>query len=324
MSPVLSICIPAYNRPFWLERALRSTATTETLLASEIEIVVTDDSTTNECEITTKRVLDNWSGKWSYIRNSGTLGMTGNWNEGVRRAKGQYVLVLHDDDFLLENGLGKIVETLQHRSTDYKTLLFGVNVVSDRGNILRSQLPEKTIWLDPTTAVHKLLSNSSFIRFPGMIFDRQLFLSSGGFNAHYGGPADVEMWLRLLSREGLFCVSKMTSAYTVHSNALTMGMFNEQTIRQLNQIFEDAKQTGLLSNQKLKQTKSDFFHQFILAGTFRNLRRRKFDAAKNVMKLFHAKELKELDISVKWLIPRLGFASICEILSLFSISKHQE
>lgn len=46
-TPLLSVCIPAYNRPSWLRRGLGSIAITDD---TDIEIVITDDSDTDQCQ----------------------------------------------------------------------------------------------------------------------------------------------------------------------------------------------------------------------------------------------------------------------------------
>jgi glycosyltransferase involved in cell wall biosynthesis len=311
MEPILSICIPSYNRPQWLERALKSiTSQSSTLSLQEVEIIITDDSSTNICEAISRDILKHWSGKSNYYRNTNRLGMVGNWNQGIQLASGQYVLVLHDDDFLLPQSIQKIIETLQSVGCDYRALLFGVTVVNSKGKLIRKQVPRRTAWLNPTLAVEKLLGNSSFIRFPGMVCDRSLLQSLGGFKANYGGTADVAMWLQVLSQEGLLCVRQMTSAYTVHTGALTMKMFNFETIQQLDNIFLEAQSINLIPEDKLAQLKSDFYHQFILAGTFRFLRRGKISEAKEVLSLFQTDDVSQLPSSPKWSIIKSGLINI--------------
>ena len=46
--PILSICIPAYNRPLWFGRGLRSIVEENLACESKIEVVITDDSD-DEC-----------------------------------------------------------------------------------------------------------------------------------------------------------------------------------------------------------------------------------------------------------------------------------
>lgn len=318
MSPRLSIAIPAYNRPGWLERSLRSLLVAAPEAYNELEIVVTDDSTSDECAEVCQTVLQPWPGRWLYHRNPQTLGMTGNWNKAIQTATGDYVLVLHDDDFLLPGGVETILETLRGLTPRRGVLQFGVRVVDDQGQLLREQTSPKTEWLEPAAAVYNLVRYSSFIRFPGMVVERCRFEDVGYFDAEFGGAADVEMWLRLLSQAGLYRVKTCTAAYTVHSEALTMDMFNAQTIESLSRIFAKAEATQLLPLGNLEQARSDFFHQFILAGTFRYLRRHRYKEAVQTLNLFDCEGISELSTSPKWVIPRLSFFWICNFLSKFS------
>ena len=57
--PLLSICIPAYNRPLWFRRALESIAISNERFASSVEIIITDDSDVPECEEIVKQVCGN-------------------------------------------------------------------------------------------------------------------------------------------------------------------------------------------------------------------------------------------------------------------------
>ncbi len=316
MSPLLSIAIPAYNRPLWLERALKSVLAAEPGIWDDLEIVITDDSTTDECALVCQNTLHSWPGRWYHSRNAQRLGMTGNWNQAIQTASGQYVLVLHDDDFLLPGGVDTIIETLRSLDPLRRVIQFGVQVVDDRGKLLRDQTPKQTEWLEPSVAVYNLLRYSSFIRFPGLVFDRSLFETLGYFDATFGGAADLDMWLRLLSQEGILRIDQTTAAYTVHSGALTMDMFNPQTIEALSRIFAKAEDTQLLKEDTLRRAKSDFFHQFILAGTFRYLRRQKYKEAVQTINLFQIKEIKELKTSQKWIAPRLIFSWICNFISM--------
>ena len=48
-TPVLSVCIPAYNRPLWFRRGLRSLIEGGLALQSKVEVVITDDSEDQTC-----------------------------------------------------------------------------------------------------------------------------------------------------------------------------------------------------------------------------------------------------------------------------------
>lgn len=308
MSKKLSICIPAYNRPQWLKRALKSIITQD--LIGEIEIIVTDDSSNNQCHQVINEVLENWLGQWHYVANQPRLGMTENWNHSIKLALGEYVLVLHDDDFLLANSLNVILETIEQNRNQYSVFLFGVNVVDEQERVLKQQTFKDSQYLPPKQALIRLLSNSSFVRFPAIVFQRQVFQEVGYFNPVWGEPTDLDMWIRLFSRYDVLCLPDVTCAYTVHSQALTMGVFNEKTIRTLLEIFANV---DVLSKDELEDCKATFFHQFILAGAFRKLRRGQLTEFAQVMQLFELPELQSLKCPTKWFVLRWGFEVLGKI-----------
>lgn len=302
MGKRLSICIPAYNRPQWLKRALKSIISQEIL--EEIEIIITDDSSDEKCHQVTNEVLENWLGQWKYESNQPRSGMTENWNHSIKLASGEYVLVLHDDDFLLINSLKDILETIEQYQNKYAVLLFGVNVVNEQERVLKKQTFKQQQYLPPKQALIRLLSNSSFVRFPAIVLQRRVLQEVGYFNPIWGEPTDLDMWIRLFSRYGVLCLPDVTCAYTVHSQALTMGVFNEQTIKTLLDIFA---RVDVLSKNELEQCKATFFHQFILAGAFRKLRRGQLQEFSEVMQLFELPKLQDLKCPSKWLLLRWGF-----------------
>ncbi|NJN74584.1 MAG: glycosyltransferase family 2 protein [Limnothrix sp. RL_2_0] len=59
-----------------------------------------DDSTIPNCKQVVYELLPGWKGRWHYENNAPSLGMAANWNHSIRMASGEYVLVLHDDDYL--------------------------------------------------------------------------------------------------------------------------------------------------------------------------------------------------------------------------------
>jgi len=92
---LISICIPAFQRVSYLERLLESILLqTET----DIEVVVTDDSPDESVQVLVSRYLDRLPLR--YYKNPRALGTPENWNEGMRRASGAWIKIMHDDDWL--------------------------------------------------------------------------------------------------------------------------------------------------------------------------------------------------------------------------------
>ncbi|MDJ0633247.1 MAG: glycosyltransferase family 2 protein [Xenococcaceae cyanobacterium MO_188.B29] len=302
---LLSICIPAYNRPAWFERALRSIVSNIAENKQHIEVIISDDSEHIECSAIANKILPPLNISYKYTHNQPKLGMAANWNNSIQLALGKYVLVLHDDDFLLSNGVDKIIKVITYNQEEYPVMLFGVHVVNEQERVIKKQLLKNESYLPPEKALVKVLSNSSFIRFPGIVIRRDIFKQVGYFDKKIGEIADLDMWIRILSKHGLLCLPNAISAYTVHTKSLTTRMFNEETINNLLGLFSKVEKLNILDYKQVEKCKSDFIHQFILAGTYRQIKRGDFKDASNNINLFRLPCLNQLPISIKWLWLRL-------------------
>lgn len=121
MQPLLSICIPTYNRDKYLEESLKrlTSQINELTNPKEVELLVSDNcSTDNTQEIVGK--IQSKNPYLIYNRNETNLGMDGNFIYCFQNAKGKYIWLLGDDDYLLPNSLNKILPIL--RNGDYGLL----------------------------------------------------------------------------------------------------------------------------------------------------------------------------------------------------------
>lgn len=302
--PLLSICIPAYNRPEWLKRALLSILTTPITQQPQIELIVSDDSTIHTCKQIVNDLFVNWHGKHYYCQNTPSLGMASNWNHCIRIASGDYILILHDDDYLEIGAPGKIIETLQQHP-NASAFLFGVNVVTSEQRIRKRQIFQALKMLTPEAALEQVLTDSSFIRFPGIVLSRQVFQTVGCFKENIGEIADIDLWIRICQQYGLLCIPIPTANYTVHSNALTMKMFNPLVLKDLEELFNNAATQKWLPATTLQRCKTNYFHQFILAGTVRHLRTWNIEQARQTFKLFKKISIQQNQVQIKWKIIRL-------------------
>ena len=94
MIPLVSICIPAYkNRDFLL--ILLNSIAAQTF--TDFEVIVTDDSPTDEVENVCKEFEETFLIK--YFKNYPAKGSPANWNTGIAKASGQWIKIMHDDDW---------------------------------------------------------------------------------------------------------------------------------------------------------------------------------------------------------------------------------
>jgi len=104
-NPKVSICIPTYNNPTGLDRLLKSISLQS---FNDYEVIVTDDSTNSEV----KEVCRKYKGvNLNYIKNRSKLGSPNNWNAAMLASAGEYVKIMHHDDYFSRNdSLEKFVE----------------------------------------------------------------------------------------------------------------------------------------------------------------------------------------------------------------------
>lgn len=310
--PMLSICVPTYRRSAMLERALGSLEGTAADVAARTEIVVSDNSPQEDRAEALKR-LDAWPGPTRYLANERNIGAVPNFNRAGMAASGRYLLFLHDDDELLEGAIDSMVGAVSAAPQSVAAFLFGVDVADEAGRVRRRQVFPTFRVLPPKAAMRQLVSDSSFVRMPAVVIRRDVFADAGGFDASVGSPTDFELMIRVFSQHGVACVPALTARYTVHRDTATTGMFNRETLATLLEIYARAEATGLLEPDELARAKRDFFHQFILGGTYRAMRRGDLAEARTILALFSEPSIRALGASRRWWPVRAAFAILTRV-----------
>lgn len=102
----VSICIPAYNNELPVRRLLESI---EKQNFKDYEVIITDDSVTDGI----KKLAEEKS-YVKYYKNPHRLGAAANWNAAISKACGEYIKIMHHDDwFTDENSLKEFVNLLE-------------------------------------------------------------------------------------------------------------------------------------------------------------------------------------------------------------------
>lgn len=301
--------IPTYHRPEGLATALRSVTADAGADAQRIQLVVTDNSTDSRCERVAAEVFDAWPGPTAYLRHDPSRGRTENQNSCIELATGAWQYILHDDDYLLDGGLRRVLDAIRAADDDERVMLFGVRVVDERGGLRRHQRFAARRRLGPAEALRRLLTGSSFVRMPAIVVRRDAYAEVGPFDASLRNVDDYDMWIRLFARYGVTTVPSTISAYVIHSDAVSEGMFDVEGIEQLHELYRRAERTRVLPADELRHRKQAYLHQFILAGCFRQLQRRNWHGARDVLGLFALPDVAALGWSPRWAAVRAAFTA---------------
>lgn len=114
MNYKLTIAIPTYNRKKELFRCLNSIL--EQFLENEVEIVVSDNASTDSTQEMMREICHKYS-YIKYFRNSKNVGPDANFLQCFKRASGDYILILGDDDILLPGVVKDILQVLKIEPT---------------------------------------------------------------------------------------------------------------------------------------------------------------------------------------------------------------
>ncbi|HIK06635.1 MAG TPA: glycosyltransferase family 2 protein [Trichormus sp. M33_DOE_039] len=223
MKAAISVCIPTYQRPKFLKEALHSVFE-QTL--QPIEIVIGDDS---HDDLTENLVLDiKKTSKIpiSYTRHSPSLGQTGNVNFLYEIAKGDKIVLLHDDDLLLPNSL----EDLNSCWDIHPNLVAAYGkqyFISDAGTIdmdLSSKLNQFYFRTSDRSGLQKSSVEAALLhQFPNDCF---MILASAAKAIKYlseaGNAGDFDFGLRLsLKYSSFFFLDKYTAKYRLSNVSIS-------------------------------------------------------------------------------------------------------
>ncbi len=113
VSVKVSICIPAYRQTEYLRKTLESVSV-QTF--RDFELIVTDDSRDDSVG----KVLAefNFGTRLRYHKNQVRLGSPENWNQAIRLAKGEWIKIMHHDDwFTYPDSLDCFVKEMEKNKT---------------------------------------------------------------------------------------------------------------------------------------------------------------------------------------------------------------
>ena len=194
--PLISVIIPTHNRDKFLENALLSVINQT---YKNIEIIVVDDDSKDN----TKKIVDKLKKKHKikYIFKSRLpKNPAATRNEGIKRAKGEYIAFLDDDDEWLPEKLERQVEIFNQNKdvglvyTKYKDVY--ENKIVEKGDIGCS-----------TVMVKKEILNKIGI------FDEKL-----------GCAEDRDLWMRIRGEYNTKFVGKTSVIHKIHSKQFSSNL----------------------------------------------------------------------------------------------------
>ncbi len=217
-SPKVSVLIPTYNYARYLPLAIESVLNQD---FTDFELIIQDDCSKDNTAGAVERYLSDR--RLIFETNECNLGLAGNWNRCLSKARGEYIKFVFGDDMLASSEcLGKMVSVLD---SDRSVSLVSssrnvidsasrfVDVVSEFGECFTADGPE-IIFLC-------LLRLANYVGEPSAVMFRKAD-SGRGFSPRYSHLIDLEMWFHLLE-QGRFCfIDEPLASFRVHPQQKTV------------------------------------------------------------------------------------------------------
>ncbi|MEO1377671.1 MAG: glycosyltransferase, partial [Cyanobacteria bacterium J06635_10] len=158
-------------------------------------------------------------------------GLVQNWNYCIKKAKGKYIKFLFQDDLITSDCIQKMVDIAE---TNHQIgLVFCPRSLISEQPINSNDFPENLHkgWsnLKPYQLGIELLQDPHLLQHPhnkigeptAVLIRREVFDQIGLFDSFFKQYADLEMWLRIMTRYQLAFIDEKLASFRIHPNQAT-------------------------------------------------------------------------------------------------------
>jgi glycosyltransferase involved in cell wall biosynthesis len=251
-----SIITPVFNGKKYIKETVSSVLKFTKNFSAEY-IVVNDGSTD-----TTLDILKQFNSEIKVVSqpNSGESVAV---NNGIKIAKGQWILIVNADDPLITSELFSQAKVVFSKESSVCVVYPDWQIIDETGKTLKKVVV-------PDYSFHTLFAEFHCLPGPGAIFRRDLAIAIGGRSSDYKFVSDYDFWLRM-SQKGSFMHIPITGAlWREHSDStsvrlkgLAMGKERIEVIRNFMRMYPQHKKLE-------RQAISHAYYNAAILGFFSN------------------------------------------------------
>jgi len=226
--------IPTYNaRADYLEETLRSVLAQDPG-PDEMQIELVDDCSPQGPPVELVQRIA--GGRVAVHRESKNNGLAGIWNRCIERARGEWVHILHQDDFVLPGFYDHLRRGAEE--SDAGATFCGYAVVNSKGNWTNISFlhRESAGLLDDW---HEAITASQPIQCVAIVVRRAVYERLGGFRPQFRYALDWEMWQRIAAHYSFWFEPAILTCYREHpASASTSLMLEAADTRDVRNMIE--------------------------------------------------------------------------------------
>lgn len=213
--PLVTIAIPTYNRAdSYLKQALES-AVNQTY--QNIEIIVSDNCSTDNTEMVVKGFSDP---RIRYFKQTKNIGANNNFNFCLDQAKGDYFLLLQDDDMIDDDFIDACMRAADY-DTDIGIIRTGMRRIDSHGKVL-TESQNLVGGLSTEDFFIGWFAGKTPMHLCSTLFNTKRLKEIGGFKSKYQLFQDVLAEVQLAARFGRVDVENIKASFRQHPSQNTV------------------------------------------------------------------------------------------------------
>ena len=209
--PKVSICVPTYNRKYYLKETL------ESILAQtykDYEIIVVDDGSTDGTEDMIKQLGVPITYHWQ--ENGGDAAAR---NKLIELARGKYISFIDSDDLLFPDAIERLVKVMETEAGD--VVAYGSYVRIDQDGNVYGKCKRKLF----SGSITKHLFQTIIVHSCGSMFPRKILKDGVTFDILLRVCSDYDLWLSLSMKHRFVALPNPTFKRRRHSGNLSTVSF---------------------------------------------------------------------------------------------------
>ena len=217
----ISVCIPAYKRIEYLKRLLDSISIQR---SRDFEVIVTDDSPSDDVRLLCKEYENSFP--ISYYKNEVAKGSPENWNEAIRHARGEWIKLMHDDDwFASPDSLSEFTNAVnQNSSASFFYSAYSNVFESDKETaVFINAFRKKELKKNPVTLFSKNVIGPPSVT---LVRNDKRFW----YDTQFKWLVDIDFYIRYLKEASAFYINKSLIKVGVNEEQVTKSSFRVASI----------------------------------------------------------------------------------------------
>lgn len=262
----VTVFVPTYNYAKYLPQCLNSILQ-QTRKVDEI-LIIDDCSQDN-----TQSVIKKYKHKVTFIKHPVNIGSIKTFNEGFRKAKGDYIMMLSADDWINRKTIEKEALILDSNPDVAMVYSQAFDVIKNRKKQI-NPMPANTksyLWRKDEFAL--LLTHGDYIPYNALV-RKSIYQKLGTWDCKLKFQYDWEMWVRIAKNYKIAFIAKPLLYYRIHKNNLHLNS-NFQKDYEQGYLYVLKKHLPQNSPKQISPIKNEAYYNFYLSVCIRRILQRK-------------------------------------------------